>query len=227
MKQQTTFSIVGPAGNIETISYTPVTPPCGIAIIAHPHPLHGGTMHNKVITTLARLCRDLGFIAYTFNFRGVGLSEGQYGHAIGEQDDLNAVIAFAKHHHPDRPIWLAGFSFGAYVSTQVAQKHPPDCLISICPPVYTLDVPALTERSYQLDYAHIQPPACPWIIVQTDDDEIVDAPQVKAWAHTLNPQPTLIEIATGGHFFHGQLLTLRDKLGAALTAKFPNLCLTP
>lgn len=214
MEKNTSLLLTGPVGQLEAMAYAPAIAPCGIALIAHPHPLHGGAMRNKVVTTLARLCRDLGFIAYTFNFRGVGLSEGHYAEGMGEQDDLTAVIAWARQQHPHLPLWLAGFSFGAYVSAKVAPTVEPDCLISICPPVY------------HFDYEPIQPPSCPWFIVQTDDDEVVDADKVKTWITTLNPKPTLIGLTHGGHFFHGQLLVLRDKLSAALITQFPNLCLT-
>jgi len=204
-----TEHIQGPVGRLQITILQPVTEPTGIAVIAHPHPLHGGSMTNKVVTTLARLCRDLGFITYTFNFRGVGLSEGSYAQGVGEQADLIAVIDWARVQHPNLPLWLGGFSFGAYVSAMVAPTVNPDCLISICPPVY------------HFDYQPIKPPLCAWFIVQTDDDEIVDARKVNAWVHTLTPQPTLISLPQGGHFFHGQLLVLRDKLMAALLSSFP------
>jgi alpha/beta superfamily hydrolase len=167
-----------------------------------------------VVTTLARLGRELGLISITFNFRGVGGSEGVYAQGLGEQDDLRAVIAWAKTQTPHLPVWLAGFSFGAYVSAAVAAQEAPACLISICPPV---------DR---FGYATITRPACPWYIVQTEDDEVVDAKAVIAWAKTLKPEPTLITLPTGGHFFHGQLLTLRDKLSTVLLSQFSYLCLT-
>lgn len=214
--ESTALLLQGAVGQLEaTRLVLPTIEPCGIAIIAHPHPVHGGTMTNKVVTTLARLCRDLGFISYTFNFRGVGLSAGRYDHAIGEQEDLRAVIEYAKQEHPHLPLWLAGFSFGAYISAKVAQTAQPDCLISICPPI--------SHGEYQ----SLSSVACPWFVVQTDDDEVVDAKQVKAWIQTLQPQPTFITLSHGGHFFHGQLLALRDKLGTALIAQFPSLCLIP
>lgn len=204
--------ISGAAGQLEVAALMPTgETPIGIAVIAHPHPVHGGTMRNKVVTTLARLCRDLGLMTYTFNFRGVGQSEGQYDHGIGELQDLQAVVAYAKEQHPNKPLWLGGFSFGANISALAAQSDAPTCLISICPPI--------GHAGYQT----LLPPACPWFIVQTDDDELVDANKVKAWIETLHPRPQLISMTHGGHFFHGQLLVLRDKLGAALTHQFPNL----
>lgn len=205
--------IPGPAGQLELSIQKPANSlPYGIAVIAHPHPVHGGTMRNKVVTTLARLCRDLGLVSYTFNFRGVGQSAGQYDHGKGEQQDLQAVVSFARKEYPSLPLWLGGFSFGANISALAAQTENPACLISICPPI--------GHKGYQT----IAPPLCPWFIVQTDDDELVDANKVKAWVETLHPRPDLISMDHGGHFFHGQLLVLRDKLGDALTHQFPELC---
>ena len=231
------IEIPGPEGKLVAKQFIPHDMPAkGIFIVSHPHPLHGGTMNNKVVTTLARLGRELGLISITFNFRGVGGSEGVYAQGLGEQDDLRAVITWAKAQTPHLPIWLGGFSFGAYVSAAVATQEAPACLISICPPVDRFDFviaspcthitphpPSAPTPAREEGHA-ISPGGYPWYIVQTEDDEVVDAKAVIAWAKTLKPQPTLITLPTGGHFFHGQLLTLRDKLSTVLLSQFTHLC---
>ena len=110
--------IAGPEGKLEA-NVSGLGSPLqvfNIGIICHPHPLHQGTMHNKVVTTVTRTWQKLGLATVRFNFRGVGESEGHYGEGKGEIEDLKAVIVFAQQRHPEAKIWLAGFSFGAVIS---------------------------------------------------------------------------------------------------------------
>jgi len=204
---ETTFLLQGPAGNLEVLA-TPIaentTQKSAIAIICHPHPLHGGTMTNKVVTTLARAFRDIGLRTVRFNFRGVGKSEGSYAEGIGETDDLLAVVKWVKEVFPDTDIWLAGFSFGSCVAIRAATMIPVAQLVCIAPPVSRFDL------------AGLPPVTCPWLIIQGDQDEVVVPEEVFAWAENLNPPPTLIRMQGAGHFFHGRLLELRDILEVAL-----------
>jgi alpha/beta superfamily hydrolase len=194
------IAITGPAGQLEAVLTTPiVTPIKYIGIVCHPHPLHGGTMNNKVVHTVVKTFRDLGLNTIRFNYRGVGNSAGSFDNGVGETADVLAVIEYAKQNFPDHEICLAGFSFGAYVSLRAATQTPLDLLISIAPPVTHNDMNNLI-------------PACPWIIVHGDKDELFNINAVIDWVATLTPNPELIRIADASHFFHGKLIELRSEL---------------
>jgi alpha/beta superfamily hydrolase len=168
------------------------------AVICHPHPLSGGTMDNKVVTTLAKALQSTGLATLRFNFRGVGDSEGAYDQGVGETQDAQAVAAYGAARWPGAPPVLAGFSFGAFVALRLALELDVARLIAVAPPVGRFDFSGLTA------------PKCPWLIVQGDADEVVDAQGVIAWAKSLHPQPTLAVLPGVGHFFHGHLAALRD-----------------
>ena len=207
VKQQLT--IPGPVGELEALLEAPAADLRErIAILCHPHPLHQGTMLNKVVHTLARTMNDLGVPALRFNFRGVGASDGSYGDGHGEVEDLLAVSQYARDNWPDRAIWLAGFSFGGVVAARCAQAINPECLVSIAPAVNILG----RELS--------ETPTMPWIIVQGDADDVVPAAEVRDWAATLEPRPELIEFPGVGHFFHGHLVDLRTVLVDRLGKRF-------
>lgn len=199
--KEATIVIPGAVGKLEVLLSAPqqITR-AAVAIICHPHPLFGGTMHNKVVYTLAKACKELGMQTIRFNFRGVGVSEGSYADGVGETDDLLAVIEWAKQAYPANSIWLAGFSFGAYVATRATKFVTAEQLICIAPPVQSFDFKA------------IKTPVLPWLIVQGEVDEIVSPEAVYAWHQTLQPTPTLIRIADADHFFHGKLIELRQTL---------------
>jgi alpha/beta superfamily hydrolase len=194
------LSIEGPAGTLEAIVEIPLedseaTP---YALVCHPHPLYGGTMENKVVTTLARAFLSAGVPALRFNFRGVGASAGTYDEGRGETDDAQAVAGWGRQRWPGRPLIIAGFSFGAYVAFELARKVPARRLITVAPPVG------------RFDFSNPAVPSMPWLIVQGADDEVVDPAAVEAWALRLDPPPHLVMIAATGHFFHGRLIELRE-----------------
>lgn len=197
------LQLAGPAGALESIIEEPEGS-AGVAVICHPHPLYHGTMTNKVAHTLARAFNDVGFTAVRFNFRGVGRSEGEYADAIGETDDTLAVVDWARQNWPGQPLWLAGFSFGAYVALHAAAKARPDGIVSVAVPVQRFDVGAL------------QQPECPWIVIQGDHDELVEADEVIAWIDGLEPGPELVVLEGVDHFFHGRLRDLRQLLNDLL-----------
>jgi uncharacterized protein len=204
-KQDLMHLIHGPAGQLEL----QVSAPIGSirkawAIICHPHPLHGGTMQNKVVTTLAKTFQHLGLSTVRFNFRGVGNSEGKFDQGYGELDDLLKVIEWVLSERPDHEIWLAGFSFGAYVVAKAGTQIPVGQIVLVAPPVTHFHMEALATF------------LSPWILVQGDLDEVVPADAVYAWAEQRAPKPTLIRFPQATHFFHGQLLELRRKLEEAL-----------
>ena len=199
-------SLEGPAGPLQALIETPVTevegpgpqPVTAFAVVCHPHPLHGGTLDNKVVDTVARALEQLGAPAIRFNFRGVGASAGSYDEGRGETADALAVIAYGRRRWPHAALWLAGFSFGGAVAVGAAARAGPQRLIAVAPGITTI---ALTDAA---------PPACPWLIVQGDADEVVPPQAVRAWVDTLSPAPELRVLHGAGHFFHGRLNELRD-----------------
>lgn len=202
------FLLPGSAGDIEVLAT-----PAGeekqipaVAVICHPHPLHGGTMQNKVVSTLARTFRELGLRTVRFNFRGVGRTAGSFAEGIGESDDLLTVIDWVKQVCPGDKLWLAGFSFGAYVSARVATQIEVAQLVSVAPQVSRFVEAKLPEIT------------CPWVLVQGESDEIVSPEEVFAWVDGLSNKPVLIRMPGAGHFFHGQLMELRRRLQDVLTA---------
>ena len=202
------FNIEGPSGRLEAVLSAPDQPLPISAIVCHPHPLYGGTMHNKVVTTLSKTLIDLGIPALRFNFRGVGASEGSYGEGWGETEDALAAADWMRGRYPGAALWLAGFSFGAYVATRVAAlpEQGVQCLMTVAPPVNHFDFAGLT-------------PSCPWVVAQGDKDEIVPSQEVLAWREALPNPPKLLYFQDTGHFFHGRLLELRQELSAYLSAE--------
>ena len=193
--------LAGPAGRIEAAFDAPdadVPARPLLAIVCHPLPTEGGSMHNKVVTMAARALREVGATTLRFNFRGVGQSEGRFDDGVGELDDLRAVAAWARANHPDKILWLAGFSFGAYVSLRLAVELRAAALVSIAPPV---------GRSW--DFSAIEVPTAPWLVIQGEADEIVDPQAVFAWLATLPRQPRLVRMPDTSHFFHRKLMDLR------------------
>ncbi|MDR9452486.1 MAG: alpha/beta hydrolase [Wenzhouxiangella sp.] len=193
------LQLMGPAGSIECLVDLPDpdTAKQACAVLCHPHPQHGGTMRNKVVTIMERSFRELGLATVRFNFRGVGDSEGQFGEGVGEADDLKAVLDWVQTTRPNDVLWLGGFSFGAYISIQVAHGYPIGQLLSVAPPAGRFDLDTLTH------------PNCPWLVVQGTEDEVVSASAVQAWAEALNPPPELVMMDGAGHFFHRRLMDLR------------------
>src|SRR5690606_20893194 len=191
----------GPAGRIEAAldqpeADTPAQPV--LAIVCHPLPTEGGTMHNKVVTMAARALREVGVASLRFNFRGVGQSEGVFDDGDGELDALRAVAGWVREHHADKALWLAGFSFGAWVSLRLAAELRAAALISIAPPV---------ARSW--DFSGIEIPAIPWLVIQGEADEVVEAQAVFDWIADLPRQPQLVRMPDTSHFFHRKLMDLR------------------
>ena len=202
----------GPAGAIEIACGVPEADARnGVAIICHPHPLQGGTMFNKVVTTLDRGLVELGLATVRFNFRGVGKSEGEHDEGRGESEDLAAVAAWVQREKPGAVLWLAGFSFGSYVVLRTASRLAPAQVILIAPPVG------------RWDFSDIEWPTCPVLIVQGEDDDIVDAQAVYAWAETQTPPPTLVRMPETGHFFHRRLIDLRGAVRNAVRDNLPPL----
>jgi len=200
--ERSEFLLRGPVGVLECAVDVPEPEreiPATI-VICHPHPQHGGTMRNKVVTIIERSMRELGLRTVRFNYRGVGASEGSFDDGYGETDDLFAVIEWVRRTRPHDQLWLGGFSFGAYISLRAAANLSLGQLISIAPPV---------DR---YDFSSLPRPECPWLVVQGDEDDVVSADAVQTWAEQTEPQPDLIVMPQAGHFFHRRLMDLRGLL---------------
>ncbi len=192
------LSIAGPAGALEALLEEPDEyARAAFGVVCHPHPLHGGTLDNKVVHTLARALHDLGMPTLRFNFRGVGASEGAYADGIGETDDALAAVAWGRTRWPAAEPWLLGFSFGAAVAIRAAVDAGAGRLVTVAPAVDRV----ATARAL---------PACPWLLILGDADEVIDAGAVLDWAHGLTPAPEARVLRGAGHFFHGRLPELRE-----------------
>lgn len=197
--ETTEFVLSGQAGKLECLADVPEAEDArpAVAVLCHPHPLHGGSMRNKVVTIMERSLRELGLRTVRFNFRGVGDSEGEFDDGQGELEDLMSVIEWVRKVRPDDDLWLGGFSFGAYIALEAAQELPVRQLITIAPPV---------ER---YGFEDLVPPNCPWLIVQGDEDEVVSPEAVFSWAEKLDQSANLVVMEGTGHFFHRRLMDLR------------------
>jgi uncharacterized protein len=191
------LTIAGPAGALEAILEDLEVSRDSYAVVCHPHPLFGGTMENKVVTTVARALQETGIPTLRFNFRGVGSSKGTFDAGDGETDDAAAVASFGALRWPGRQLVLAGFSFGSYVALRLALKRHTSRLITVAPPV---------DR---FNFSEVGAPDCPWLVVQGDSDDIVDPKSVFAWVKDLEPAPKLVVLPGVGHFFHGHLTELK------------------
>ena len=192
------LQLAGPAGRIEALRDQPEGAPVGSAVIAHPHPLFGGTMDNKVVQTLARAFVQCGWTALRFNFRGVGASEGAYDEGRGELQDLLAV---AQQLAPEGPLALAGFSFGAFVAAQAVQQlwdaREVRQVVLVGTAASRFQVPALPEAARERA-----------LVIHGEQDETVLLGSVLDWAR---PQSLPVTVVPGvEHFFHGQLPLLKN-----------------
>jgi alpha/beta superfamily hydrolase len=180
--------IAGPAGRIECAVDGPESPAIGVALIAHPHPLFGGTLDNKVVQTLARAFVELGYEAWRPNFRGVGETEGTHDEGRGELEDLAAIVAHLK---PER-LALAGFSFGAGVQVLLSQRVKAEKLVLVGVAVTRFQLPPVQQGT---------------LVIHGENDDTVPLPTVLDWAR---PQELPVVLVPGAdHFFHRKLHILR------------------
>jgi hypothetical protein len=190
--KQYRLRIKGPGGAIETLVEDPEGERAGLALIAHPHPLHGGSLDNKVVWTVAKAALACGFVAVRPNFRGVGASDGEYDHGIGETDDLLTVANAIGPQFPGLAWSLLGFSFGAYVQHRLSHRLAAERLVMVGPAVSM--------------YA-FEPPAVPTDIIHGAEDELIPVGVVRDYAgrHGI----PLHVLPGAGHFFHGKLGELK------------------
>jgi len=275
-------AITGPAGRIEALLEEPEgqRPAC-FGVVCHPHPLHGGTLHNKVVHTLARALHDFSVPTVRFNYRGVGASEGHYADGIGETDDAVAVIEWGRQRWPGAVPWLLGFSFGGAVAIRAAIRAGAGLLVTVAPAIGRMamddepaaegdsarvtaapwsgpaaaprsgpaaapwSAPAAAPRSGPAAAPRSGPaaaprsgpaaapwsgpaaapwsgPACPWLVIQGDADDVIDARSVLEWASRQAEEraaaslpPLVVRVLRGaGHFFHGRLPSLREAVAS-------------
>jgi len=207
------LALHAPAGRIEAHIELPKIEDArrGVAVIGHPHPPDGGTMNNKVVTAIARALAESGIASVRFNFRGVGASDGSYDDGRGETLDYLAVAQWLQATRPGDALWLAGFSFGAWVALRAARQLPVRQMIAIAPPVGFRD------------FTGVPPPPGPWLVVQGEADEVVDPAKVFAWAEGAKNPPTLVRMMDAGHFFHGRLVDLRGAIRNGVRKNLPPL----
>jgi len=188
------FDLQGPAGRLEGVAHLPDGELRAIAVVAHPLPTMGGTMENKVAVTLAKTFADMGCAAFRFNFRGVGISDGEFTGGEGETEDLIAVVRYAQEQFGnDLPLLLSGFSFGGYVAARAAQQLQPQHLVLAAPAVGRFAMPAVSADT---------------LVVHGEHDDVVPLADALEWAR---PQHLpIVVLPAAEHFFHGRLTQLRD-----------------
>jgi alpha/beta superfamily hydrolase len=213
----------GAAGNMEVLIDAPATIH-GIALVCHPHPLYGGANLNKVVHTLARAFRELGFVALRPNFRGTGKSEGEHDHGAGETTDMLSVLAWAQSRWGSLPLALGGFSFGAYIQCRVVhhlsaentqlstQLSPPRQLVLI-----GMATGSAADGAREYDTPAI-PKQVPTLIIHGELDTTVALTNVLDWAR---PQELPVVVLPGAdHFFHGKLHLIRELIARNVAPAF-------
>jgi len=202
--RETPVMIDGPSGQLEALSLE-VAEARGVALICHPNPVQGGTMLNKVVSTLQRTARDAGYHTLRFNYRGVGASAGSHDMGSGEVDDAEAVAHWLRATYPELPLTLLGFSFGGFVAASLGARLEGQ---GIEVTKLFMVAPAVMRLSGD------NPPAehCPLVVIQPDADEVVEPQLVYDWSANLGRAHELLKVAECGHFFHGKLTDLKDLL---------------
>ncbi|MFP3518399.1 thioesterase domain-containing protein [Pseudomonas sp. SIMBA_077] len=209
LTRETPVQIDGPVGQLEAL-YLDSAEPKGLALVCHPNPVQGGTMLNKVVSTLQRTARDAGLVTLRFNYRGVGTSAGSHDMGAGEVDDALAAALWLRAQHPDLPLTLFGFSFGGFVAASLggrleAQGEKLSHLFMVAPAVMRLgDEDAL-------------PQTCAITVIQPETDEVIDPQLVYDWSSTLSRPHELLKVAECGHFFHGKLPELKELVAPRLS----------
>jgi alpha/beta superfamily hydrolase len=200
--RETPVFIDGPVGQLEAL-YLDQPDARGLALICHPNPVQGGTMLNKVVSTLQRTARDAGLITLRFNYRGVGASAGSHDMGTGEVDDAQSAAQWLRARHPELPVTLFGFSFGGFVAASLggrleAKGETLAHLFMIAPAVMRLgDQDPLPQHGSLT-------------LIQPETDEVIDPQLVYDWSDALDRPHELLKVAECGHFFHGKLTDLKD-----------------
>jgi alpha/beta superfamily hydrolase len=196
--------VAGPAGAIEVAAHiSEGRTPRAIAVIAHPHPLFGGTMDNKVATTLARALFDAGAASYRFNFRGIGKTEGAHDEGRGETVDLLAVVAYASAKHPGLPLWLSGFSFGAAVTLAASEQVACEEMILVAP--------GFSRMSHWPNARNGGVAPDSTLLIHGEKDDTVPLADSLDWARPRDI--AVVVVPEADHFFHQRLHVLKRIIG--------------
>lgn len=206
------FFLEGPAGRLEAILWSPLSgaPPMA-ALVCHPHPLYGGTMHNKVVYQAAKSLDALGLPVLRFNFRGAGLSEGKHDRGEGEQDDVRSALDFLAGEFAGVPILLVGFSFGCWVGLRVG-----------CEDARVAALVGLGTPVNRTDFSYLARCEKPKLFVQGSNDEYGAVDKLKELVASLPGDNQLIVVEGVAHFFVGKLDQLDQAITGWLAARYPN-----
>jgi alpha/beta superfamily hydrolase len=197
------FSLPGSAGALEALLNEGVAEATYAAVVCHPHPLYGGTLHNKVVFHAMKALNALGFPVLRFNFRGAGLSTGEHDHGVGEVDDVRAALDWLDREF-QLPMIFAGFSFGAAVGLRATCPDPRvQAVIALGTPVSPID-----DRSYDYDFLK----ACnkPKLFVSGSRDQFAPKAKLEALVTALPEPKKLVIIEAADHFFEGRLREMRE-----------------
>ncbi len=196
------FLISGPAGVLEAVLTYSALPDASapIAVVCHPHPLYGGTLSNKVVHMVSKAFGELGAATLRFNFRGVGHSDGQFDQGVGEVQDMLAAVSWMRRRFAQSPLWLAGFSFGSFVAYSGYREAGAERLLLVAPPVDKFEF----ARDGGVDV--------PWMVIQGGVDEVVNPESVSCWVEQQLWRPVYERFDDAGHFFHGRLVPLRERI---------------
>ena len=200
--------INGPVGALEGL-HLPIADARGIALVCHPNPSQGGTMLNKVVSTLQRTARDSGLATLRFNYRGAGKSAGEHDMNSGEVDDAQAALAWLQEQHPNLPIYLLGFSFGGFVAGSLSGR-----LQHAGVAVQQLYLVAPAVMRFEAEHPLCSD--CKLTVIQPEDDEVIDPELVYQWSAALSQPHELLKVAECGHFFHGRLPELKQLVAERL-----------
>ena len=195
----------GPAGRLEALLNAGTAEAAYAAVVCHPHPLYGGTLHNKVVFHAMKALNGFGFPVLRFNFRGTGLSQGEHGHGNGELDDVRAALDWIDHEF-QLPLVFAGFSFGAAVGLRAAC---PDARVKAAIGL-GLPVSPIDDRTY--DFSFLADCPKPKLFVSGDRDQFGTPAQLEALVRTVSSPKKLVLIEGGDHFFEGRLRELRESI---------------
>lgn len=177
------------------------------AVVCHPHPLHGGTLHNKVVHRVASVLHELGAVVLRFNFRGVGKSAGTFADGVGELEDARAALHWMEARYPDAKPWAAGFSFGSWVAARLAASEPGiERLILVAPPVASHDFSALGSATV------------PKLVIQGTRDDLCPLPALEGVFPGWAAPKALVRVEGASHFFDRQLAALAEALRQGLSA---------
>ncbi len=201
------FFLEGRAGRLEALLNLGAENATHAALVCHPHPVYGGTLHNKVVFHTMKALNSFGFAVLRFNFRGAGLSEGEHARGEGELDDVRVALDWLEREYR-QPIIFAGFSFGAAVGLRAACPDPRvDALISLGTPVAPID-----DRRYDFDF--LQSCAKPKLFISGSRDQFAPKAQLQAVLASVAQPKQLVFIEAADHFFEGRLRELRETIEA-------------